>query len=225
MDSDQNEILDIVNKLLSQKIGQRERLEYIKRVIETNRNLAESERDYLYSFSSITDKDGSVSAPIPKNHCTSCRKRLKFTDKKTPRKNWGITGKLCKRCHADAESGITVFDATCKQGIAGMQTKSKMSLIVKNYSGGQEITLYSKKPKLTMTVPKQKITRYDRILHNDGNLGSVIKARLGQNTDTEHLHLQFVHDTEYNVILDLGDLERAFKEIDYMMLSNRPDAL
>jgi hypothetical protein len=218
-------MLDIVNRLLSQKIGQKERLEYIKHVIESQRELEENDKDYLYSHSA-PEIEESIVEPRPiqssglKDHCTLCDRKLGIMNKKTPEKLWEMEGKICKDCYNEVKAGVNVFDATYKEGVTHYVNKVKGKLIIQNHRAKKQIAFFCEKPLVDIVMPKGKIILSEKILFEKDNIASKMKSKIGKESRSPHLHIQYQDNLIQNPIFEIKDLEKAVKEIDHLRLVN-----
>lgn len=222
MSSDtQNEMLDIINRLLSKKTSQKERLEYLKHVIESQRELEEKDKNFILSHSE-SKEEKKESKPIPQNitkdSCTLCYKKLGMMNKKSPEKIWEINGKVCKDCYKEVKEGVSIFDATYKEGVTFCVTKTKGKLIIQNHKTKKQISFISEKPSVKIIIPKEKITTAEKIQFEKGSITSKIKSKIGKDSKSTHIHIQY-HDTlTQNPIFEIKELEKAVKEIDYLRL-------
>ena len=218
----QNEMLDIINRLLSQKTGQKERLEYLKHVIESQRQLEELDRNFILSHSVPKEEKKEVIKTIPqsksKDNCTLCYKKLGMMNKKSPEKIWEIDGKVCKDCFKEVKAGVSIFDAIYKEGVTFCVTKTNGKLIIHNHKAKKQISFISKKPLVRIIIPKEKITTSEKIQFEKGTKISNIKSRLGKDSKSTHIHIQYQDTLIQNPIFEIKELEKAVKEIDYLRL-------
>ena len=218
----QNEMLDTVNRLLAQKVGQTERLEYIKHVIESQRELEENDKEFILSHSVAKEKKIEEKPTLPQGHskgsCSLCDKKLGLMNKKTPEKIWEINGKICKDCFNEVKAGVSIFDATYKEGVAHYTSKTKGKLIIQNHKAKKQISFISEKPPVKIIMSKDKIMASEKIQFEKGSVTSKFKSKLGKNSKSTHIHIQYQDNPVQNPIFEVKGLERAIKEIDYLRL-------
>lgn len=211
-------MLNIINQLLAEKIGQTERLEYIRYIIEIQKEMEEFDKEYLYSLVNIKEtkavepKSPPALKPTSKvisSVCALYDKKLGLMSKKTPKKIWDIPGKLCKECYKEVQVGISIFDATYKRCITIQPNKIRGSLIVKNIRNVKCITFHVKKSEITITMLKETISAYEKIPYDKGSLGSNLKSKLGKDPKINHLHLQFMDHMVQDPIFEIKELERV----------------
>jgi hypothetical protein len=214
------QMLDIINRLLSQKTGQKERLEYLKHVIESQRELEKSDKDFILSHSITKQevKEKPIPQNISKDGCTLCQKKLGMMNKKSPEKIWEIDGKICKDCYKEVRAGVNVFDATYKEGVSFCISKTKGKLIIHNHKAKKQISFISEKPPVKIIMPKEKITSSEKIQFEKGTKMSNFKSKLGKDSKSTHIHIQYQDTLTQNPIFEIKELERAVKEIDYLRL-------
>jgi len=217
------QMLDIINHLLSQKTGQKERLEYLKHVIESQRELEEADKDFILSHS-ITKQEKKEEKPIIKtsstNGCTLCHKKLGMMNKKSPEKIWEMDGKMCKDCYKEVRAGVNVFYATYKEGVSFCINKTKGKLIIHNHKAKKQISFISEKPPVKIIMPKEKIINSEKIQFEKDSVASKFKSKIGKNSKSTHVHIQYQDTLTQNPIFEIKELERAVKEIDYLRLRN-----
>ena len=218
----ENEMLDIINRLLEQKSGQKERLEYLKHVIESQRELEESDKNFImsHSISKEDKREEPKQKPqnISKDDCSLCYKKLGMMNKKSPEKIWELGGKICKDCYKEVKAGVSVFDATYKEGVTFCVTKTKGKLIIHNHKAKKQISFISEKPPVKIIMPKEKIRISEKIQFEKGSKISNIKSKLGKDSKSTHIHIQFQDNLTQNPIFEVKELEKAVKEIDYLRL-------
>ena len=218
----QTEMLDTINRLLSQKVGQKERLEYIKNVIESQRELDEASKEFILSHTvqkSIQKEESKKSPQIKsKDSCALCSKKLGLMGKKTPEKIWEIDGKICKSCYKEVKAGVCIFDATYKEGVSFCITKTRGKLIIHNHKAKKQIIFFSRKPPVKIIMNKEKISIAEKIQFEKGSMASKMKSKLGKDSKSTHIHIQYQDTLIQNPIFEIKELEKAVKEINYLRL-------
>ena len=219
--SSANELLDIINRLMEQEIGQKERLEYLKHVIESQRELEESDKQFILSHSSakrVTKEPEQSSRQISKSSCSLCSKKLGIMNKKSPEKIWELDGRICKNCYKEVKVGISIFDATYKGGVTQYVTKTKGKLIIHNHKAKKQVIFLSKKPPVKITMPKEQILALEKIQVDEGTVTSKFKSKLGRDSKSTHLRVQFQDQLTQSPVFEVKYLESALRDIDYLRL-------
>ena len=225
------EISDLTDQCIKRNVGQKDRLEFIKFQIEKTNQISQSDEDYISSLrepleKSITFATNAIESELTKiqgkpgiNNCTFCNKVLKFGRKFKPEKIWHVEGKFCKDCFKEIKAGTSIFDATHNEGITGTD-KIKGKLIVQNFKNHKRVIFVAKKNDFRETIPKTRITNFDKIPFNDDSVTGKMKSKVGKKPTKPHLRINYqgMHINK-NVIFGIKELETAFKEIDHLMLS------
>ena len=227
-----DEILDLTEQCIRRNVGDKDRLEFIKFQIKNTNLASQNDEDYISSLrehleESITFATNSTD-PASKNiqgktgvnNCTFCNKVLKFGRKFKPEKIWHVEGKFCKDCIKEIKVGTSIFDATHNEGITHQTDKIKGRLIIQNFKNHKRVIFVANKIDFRETISKTRIINFDKIPFNDDSVAGKMKTKIGKKPTKPHLRINYhgMHVNK-NAIFGIKELERAFKEIDHLMLS------
>jgi len=230
------EILELITQYIRRGVGQKERLEFIKFQIENSNSISPNDEEYVTSLkknfeesspfpTKIESTSENVKGKTDANNCIFCNKALKFGKRLRPEKIWYLEGKLCKNCFKEIKACTNIFDATYNEGIKNilkkLQTdKIKGKLIIQNFKNCRRIMFVANKIEHREIISKIRIINFDKIPFSDDSVAGKIKSKIGKKATKPHLIVNYrgMHINK-NAIFWIKDLEKAFKEIDHLMLS------
>ena len=231
-----SEILQLITQYIKRDLGQKERLEFIKFQIENSNSISLNDEEYITSLkkdfeesipfqTKIEPTSENVKGKTNASNCTFCNKALKFGKRLRPEKIWYLEGKLCKDCFKESKACTNIFGTTYSEGIKHESKrretdKIKGKLIIQNFKNCRRIIFVANKIEYREIISKTRIIDFDKIPFSDDSVAGKIKSKIGKKATKPHLIINYrgMHINK-NAIFWIKDLEKAFKEIDHLMLS------
>jgi hypothetical protein len=226
------DVLDIAQQCIRRNTGQEERLEFIVNHIETKGKISQKDEDYVLSL-----KPELEESTIPKttkiketkkgkenkessNVCTFCSKKLGFRKFKID-KSWYLDGKPCKECHSEIKAGISIFNATYKDGISSHVEKTRGTIIIHNFKTDRRIIFVSKKSKFKVIISKGNILGIEKVQYVNDSSFAIIKSKIGKESKKSHMMIRYTGThVNQSPVFDVKELDGALAAANYMMLKN-----